>query len=54
MITHKLFLSFCDHIRLNFSAKGILIYSGNAECKLTIAGWPYTRDAANNDNEAKP
>ena len=51
MITYKLFLSFCDHIRLNFTAKGILIFSRN---KLIIAGYPYYVNSAQNDNEAKP
>lgn len=53
MVTNNLFLLFCAHIRVNFGAKGILIYSGYAVQMLMIAGYPYVRIAANNDNEAK-
>lgn len=45
---------FFDHLRFDFNIKGIIIYNGNASCqRVYIAGYPYVRTAALNDNEAK-
>jgi len=49
MLTWKLFLSFCDHLRLNLGVSGHIIYSKH---KLLMAGWPYPERTADNDNEA--
>lgn len=45
------FNSMCNHIRSQFNIRGIIIYKSNA---FSQAGWPIGRDAALNDNEAKP
>lgn len=43
---------FFDHIRFDFNVRGIIIYNGNASCqRVEIAGYPYVRNAAVNDNE---
>lgn len=45
---------FFDHLRFDFNVKGIIIYNGNANVqRVYIAGYPYVRMAAQNDNEAK-
>lgn len=43
-----------DQIRARFGVKGTMIYNGKSELRLTVAGWPYVRITADNDNEAKP
>lgn len=43
-----------DHVRFDFGIRGIIIYNGNAKMqRVYIAGYPYVRLAAQNDNEAK-
>lgn len=41
-----------DHIRVDFNIKGIIMYNGKANMqRVYIAGYPYVRTAAQNDNE---
>lgn len=45
---------FFDHIRFDFNVRGIIIYCGNASCqRVIVAGYPFIREVAVNDNEAK-
>lgn len=43
-----------DYLRFDFGVKGIIIYDSNAFCtRVNIIGYPYVREIAVNDNEAK-
>ncbi len=53
MITYTLFLSFCDHIRRDYNAIGILIYDQFSDHILKVIGWPYYERLAVNDNDVK-
>lgn len=45
---------FFDHLRFDFSIVGIIIYNGNANMqRVCIVGYPFVRNKAVNDNEAK-
>lgn len=54
MQAYKLFLMHCKLARSRFGVKGALIYSERSTQKLTVAGYPYPRISAVNDNEARP
>jgi len=51
--SYDTFRAYCDYIRKAFRAKGILIYIEKANQKITMAGYPYAKMTAGNDNEAK-
>jgi hypothetical protein len=43
-----------DHIRFDFGVKGILIFNGASCCqRISIVGYPFVREVAINDNEAR-
>lgn len=45
---------FFDHLRFDFNVSGIIIYNGNANMqRVYIAGYPFVRNEAVNNNEAK-
>lgn len=54
MIDFKIFNIYCNYARDTFKAKGTFIYNERAKQQLSVAGWPYPRLAAHNDNEANP
>lgn len=43
-----------DHVRFDFGVKGVIIYDGKASRqRVYIVGYPYVREVAVNNNEAK-
>lgn len=52
--SYKFFWRYCKALRERIRVKGIMIYNAHAEQRLTVAGWPYVRISAVNDNGAKP
>jgi hypothetical protein len=54
MPDYNRFVLYCYFARERFNVRGILIYRDAAQQPLTVAGWPYPRISAHNDNGAEP